>query len=218
MEERGIKFDLFHSGKDWNLLLTQCQKGTPEPKTNFVSVEGRDGDLDLTELLTDDVQYNNRTDEYAFDLLDGSRAERQTQIDYIVGYLHGRKRKIILPDWPEYYSIGRLSITEVHNYLGYGQIAMEANCDPWLYKLIDEVREITVEGAEKEITLVNKGIKTVIPTLKVTGSINLTFGSYQTTIEAGTYKLLDLRLKAGSHLLTINGNGTLTITWTEAIL
>lgn len=218
MSERGIKFDSFHTGDDWKLLLTQCKKGIPTPKTNFVSVEGRDGDLDLTELLTDDVQYNNRTDQYSFDILEGTREERQDLINYMVGYLNGRKRKIILPDWPLHYSVGRLTVTEFHNYLGYGQISVEANCEPWLYKLLDEVREIQVEGAPKELTIVNRGIKTVIPTITITGSVQIMMGTYQTTLSAGTFKVLDLRMKAGSHLFKFDGNGTVRMTWTEAIL
>lgn len=220
VEERGIIFDSIHSGIDWGLLLTVCNKGAPEPKTNYVSVEGRDGDLDLTDALTGEVRYNNRTDEYAFDFLDGTRKERQALMDKVYGFLHGKKREIILPDWPDYYSVGRLSVTEFHNYLGYGQMSLEANCEPWLYKRIETAAVKILDGTAQKIVCTNTGIKTVVPEINVSagGSVQITFGDFQTTLDAGTYKVLDIRFTSGAHTLTLTGTGTVTFKWREAIL
>lgn len=219
-ETRGIKFDSKHSGTDWGLLLTACNKGAPEPKTNYVSVEGRDGDLDLTEALTGEVRYNNRTDEYGFNFLDGPRDERQALMDEIYAFLHGQKRQIILPDWPDYYSVGRLTVTEFHNYLGYGEMTVEANCEPWLYKTVETEKSLTVSGTDQQLVCENKGVKTVIPTITVAegGSVEITLDDYTTTLSTGTYKLLEVAFPSGSHTLTIGGTGTVTFKWREAIL
>lgn len=218
MYKRGIVFDDFHSGTEWQLLLKQNDKGTAEPKTNYVSVEGRDGDLDMTQALTNEVKFNNRTDAYGFDVLEGKRDERQRTIDKVVGYLHGQKRKIILPDYPLHYSIGRIKITTAKNYGAYGEILMEANCEPWMYSIQETVRSIEVSGREVEMPCDNSGVKTVMPEITVTGSITITFGDFQTTLQTGTYKLLELTFKTGIHILKVNGTGTLELRWREAIL
>ena len=218
-EERGIFFDSIHTGVNWGLLLTACNKGQPEPKTNFISVEGRDGDLDYSEALTGEIRYNNRTDEYGFNFLDGTRQERQILMNKVYGFLHGRKRKIVLPDWPDYYSVGRLTVTAMNNYMGYGEMTVEANCEPWMYKKTDTIVTATLATEAQEITLTNSGIKTVIPTFETTGSATITFGSYETTIASGApHKLLEISLTSGAHILKVKGSGTLKITWTEAIL
>lgn len=218
LEERGIIFDSVHSGVDWGLLLTVCNKGAPEPKTNYVSVDGRDGDLDLSEALTGEIRFNNRSDEYGFNFLDGTRFERQVLMNKVYGFLHGKKRQIILPDWPDYYSIGRLTVTDFKNYMGYGEMSLTANCDPWLYKRVDTVVTKELTSVDQEIVCINSGIKTVVPTFTVTAETTIKFGDYQTTIDSGSYRLLEISFTTGTHILTARGAGTLTIRWTEAIL
>lgn len=216
--ERGIKFDDFHTGKDWDLLLKECVKGVPNPKTLFTSVDGRDGDIDRSEALTGEIKFNNRTDNYSFDVLEGTREERQTTIDTVVGFLHGRQRKIILPDYPDFYSIGRLTVTDAQNYAAYGEIIVEANCEPWLYRNKNSIRSVTLTGGSEELVCKNAGIKTVIPTITVSGEIHIKYGTYQTSLSTGTFKLLELRFKTGVHIMELSGTGTISIEWQEAII
>ena len=45
----GITFDETHSFRDWGLKLKKIEIGIPKAKTEYVSVPGMNGDLDLTE-------------------------------------------------------------------------------------------------------------------------------------------------------------------------
>ena len=218
LEERGIIFDSIHSGIEWGLLLTVCNKGTPEPKSNFVSVEGRDGDLDLSEALTGEIKFNDRTDEYGFNFLDGTRQERQILMDKVCGFLHGRKRNIILPDWPDYYSVGRITVTDRKNYMGYGEMSLQAVCEPWLYKRIPTTVVKVLTDTDQEIICLNSGVKTVIPEIQTTGQTTVTFGDYTTTVNQGTHKLLDISFPSGTNIIKARGTGTITLTWTEGIV
>ncbi len=45
----GITFDETHSFRDWGLRLKKIVIGIPKAKTEYVSVPGMNGDLDLSE-------------------------------------------------------------------------------------------------------------------------------------------------------------------------
>ena len=45
----GITFDETHSFRDWGLRLKKIAIGIPKAKTEYVSVPGMNGDLDLSE-------------------------------------------------------------------------------------------------------------------------------------------------------------------------
>ena len=44
---------------EWNIVLTKADIPLPEPKTSLVEIKGADGLLDLSEVLTGDICYNN---------------------------------------------------------------------------------------------------------------------------------------------------------------
>ena len=69
MKLRGLQFGDYHTADDWNLILHEKIVAPPVPKTNYVSVSGRDGDLDLTEALSDVVNYQDRKASFTFLLI-----------------------------------------------------------------------------------------------------------------------------------------------------
>lgn len=220
MTLRGVQFGEYHTAEDWNLIMHEKIVSPPVPKTNYVSVPGRDGDLDLTEALSGVVNYQDRTASYTFLLTDGSHADREELISQIIGVLHGQRVQIIdTDDYPDYYMIGRLSVTEVSNNNAYGTLMIEAVCQPWRYAINQKSETVTVAASDGTVTvtMTNRGYKTVAPTLTVTGSITLTYGTTSTTLSAGTYILAGLRFTPGVNTVTVAGTGTITISYQEAI-
>lgn len=220
MTLRGVQFGDYHTADDWNLILHEKIVSPPVPKTNYVSVPGRDGDLDLTEALSGVVNYQDRKASYTFLLTDGTHADRVELISQIIGVLHGQRVQIIdTDDYPDYYMIGRLSVTDVSNSNAYGILKIEAVCQPWRYAINQKSKSVTVAASDGNVavTMTNSGYKTVAPTLTVTGSITLTYGSTSTTLSAGTYILAGLRFTPGVNTLTVAGTGSITISYQEAI-
>lgn len=218
MKLRGVYFDNIHTGEDWGLTMSVCQIDPPTPKTYFVSVEGRDGDLDFTEALDGETHFESRNAEFEFILTDGTHAEREELISLIYAFLHGRTRQLRLPDYPDYYMTGRFEVTEHTNTLAYGTVKISATLDPWKYKIIDTVVSATASGTDVTFALVNKGRRTALPTFKVTGSITLLYGSSSFGLSAGEYTIPEIVLKTGTTLLTVRGTGTITATYKEGIL
>lgn len=220
MKLRGVQFGEYHTADDWSLIMHEKTVSPPVPKTNYVSVPGRDGDLDLTEALSGVVNYQDRTASFVFLLTNGSHADRENLISEIVGVLHGQSMEIIdTDDYPDYYMTGRLSVTGVSNNNAYGIIEIEAVCNPWRYAINQTVRSVTVatKDGTVPVVLTNSGYKTVIPTITVTGSITLTYGTTSTVLSDGTYTLPSLRLTPGVNSLSVAGSGTIQFAYTEAI-
>lgn len=220
MQLRGVQFGDYHTAEDWNLILHEKIVSPPVPKTNYVSVPGRDGDLDLTEALSGVVNYQDRKASYTFLLTDGTHADRVELISQIIGVLHGQRVQIIdTDDYPDYYMNGRLTVTDVSNSNAYGILKIEAVCQPWRYAINQKTKAVTVTASDGtvSVTMTNSGYKTVAPTLTVTGSITLTYGSTSTTLSAGTYILAGLRFTPGVNTVTVAGTGSISISYQEAI-
>ena len=218
MRLRGIKFSDIHTGDDWKLTLNEITLDPPEPKTYFVSVDGRNGDVDMSEALNGEIKYNNREAHFKFIMIDGTREERVALMDEIIQKLHGRKIEVILPDDQTHYIVGRWSVLNVVATASHTEFEIDGNCEPWKYATIENVRREDVTSERREVVYVNNGRKTLIPEITVTGTVNLEFGDNKSTLSDGTYKLLNLKLVTGNNLITVYGNGSLTLKYREAIL
>ena len=216
--ERYFQFNNYNSFTDWGLIVTEKVVTPPEPKTNYVEIDGRSGSLDLTEALTGEVKYNDRTVEASFWTSDGTRAERERMINEIVTALHGRKIQIIEPDDPEHYFIGRPLVTSYLNILPYAELTIEAVCEPWRYAIEETKRRVEVAGSTVDVAIHNGGTKTIIPTVTVDGSVTISYGGALTKLTSGRYQLLDLKLCHGTNLVTVSGDGAVTFAYREATL
>ena len=92
---QGVTFGIKHSYEDFGLILSSKEIGLPTPKTESVSVIGRNGDLDLTDALGDDVKFENRKLSFTFSLLNGARDWTVT-LSNLSNYLHGKKMRIVM--------------------------------------------------------------------------------------------------------------------------
>lgn len=220
MTLRGIQFGNYHTAEDWGLIMHEKNVPPPVPKTNYVSVPGRDGDLDLTEALSDVVNYQDRRASYTFLLTDGTHEDRVELISQIIGVLHGQRLQIVdTDDYPDYYMIGRLSVTEVTNTAAYGILKIEAVCQPWRYAIGQKTKTVTVTASDGtvSVSITNSGYKTLAPTLTVTGSVTLTYNATSAALSAGTYVLAGFLLAPGVTTVTVAGSGTISINYQEAI-
>lgn len=216
--ERYFILDKYNTFADWDLILTAKNITPPEAKTNYVSLDGMDGTLDLSEALTGEIAYKDRTVSATFWTCEGTRDERETKLKQIVRLLHGKKVKIIEPDDSTHYFYGRIKIGNVKNILPYTEFTLEAICEPWRYSIVDIVRKLTVSKSITDIVMSNNGVKTLTPIVDVTGSVNLTYDGNTVSLESGSYRVTDLKLRQGTNVVSVSGNGSVTFTYKEADL
>lgn len=218
--ERFFMLDKYNTWYNWRLILTSKDITPPEPKTNYVNIDGMSGSLDLSESLTGEITYNDRTVSASFWTSEGTRAERENLIKDITSKLHGKKIKIIEPDDPFHYFYGRVTVKGVMNTLAYSEFSITCTCDPWRYAINDSVRRVDVDSqVVTEIIIIhNNGAKTVCPDITITGSVDITYNGVKTSLTDGSYKITDIKLRQGMNMIGVSGTGSATFTYKEADL
>lgn len=214
---REFILDKYHTWHDWRLTLTAKDVTPAEPKTNYVELDGANGSLDLTEALTGEVAYRDRTVVASFWTSEGTFAERLQVLRKITTALHGRKVKIIEPDDPDHYFLGRVVIKAQAQSQVHLELSLEATCDPWRYSVNETERLVDVDG-EVDAVIMNHGDKTICPTLVVGGDVSLTFNGVTTKLSAGSYRITDLRLPHGANVVGLSGSGSVAFVYREASL
>ncbi len=216
--KRFILFDKYNTAYDWGLLLTAKVVSDPEPKTNYQDLGGVSGSLDLTEALTGEVAYSDRSLTASFSLSDGTVQEREVVLRQITAALHGRRVRIVEPDDPEHYLVGRVKIVGRSNTHAYATLDIEATCEPWRYAVNESERRVVVKNNSTDVVICNAGTQTVCPVITVTGTVSITDNGVTTELEAGSYKITDIRLKPGPNVIGVSGYGSATFTYREAVL
>ena len=216
--ERYFILDKFNTWYDWRLILTAKNITPPEPKTNYVQIDGMSGSLDLSESLTGEITYQDRTITATFWTDNGTYKEREKLLRDIRIALHGRKIKIVEPDDPEHYFYGRVKIKSENNILPYAELSLEFTCEPWRYSLNDTVREVEATETVTSVVINNNGLKTLSPVISVKGNATINYNNTDTTLSDGDYKISDIKLRHGFNIIGVSGSGTVSFTYKEADL
>ena len=66
----GVTIGEKHSYNDWGLILSSKIISPPKPKLNQISVPVRDGTIDLTETLTEDIKFEDRMISLTFSVVE----------------------------------------------------------------------------------------------------------------------------------------------------
>jgi len=215
---RGVYFSDYHTNNDWGLILNSKELDPPTPKVVKVPVDGRDGDLDLSEALTGGIRFENREANFTFLITEGTQADREYMLNTIINAIHGQTHKIILPDDLEHYLIGRCSISGVSNDRAFGSFSVSADCEPYRYSIYETKRTIELTDTPLEVALSNSGRKTIIPTVVVANTATIVYGTTSLSLSAGTYQIPALKLASGINTIIVSGVGSLALSYREAVL
>ncbi len=200
---------------DWNIVLTGADVPLPVPKTATVNIMGADGIIDLSEVLTGDVTYNNRVITLNFDMMDDT--EYHKLITDIANYLHGKNVTVRFNNDEEFYYIGRASINKWECVKRIGKIVIHVDCDPYKYRVNETVVRVKLNNEVKGVTLLNLR-KRVSPTLDVSGNVKMTFNGVEYTLTTGKQQLLNFVLTEDKNYVSFSGTGTVTITYRQGAL
>ena len=217
---RSMTFGSYHTYADGLWTLTGWKLSDAIYKQYLVDIPGSSQLLDLSTSLTGgEPTYGSRTLTATFESSEGDRLARKERITKMINALDGYRMNIILPDDPDRYITGRLSVVELYNDLAHASVQVTAVCEPWKYEAAETVVSLQAVTDEQEATLVNGGRLSVVPTLVVTGGdVRIIYGTNSWTLSPGTYALPDIYLTPGEHAITYAGEGALTITYRGAVL
>ena len=221
-----VKIGEKHLYDDFDLILKTKSISPPKPKVETVSIPLRDGDLDLSEVLTDDIKFDNREIELSLMYM-GDRALWSGVFTNLASYLHGKRMQIIFDDDKNFYYTGRVAIDKWATNRAVADLVIKIDAEPYKRDLIstlqpwewdtfdfesgiiNEVDNITVSGTTT-VSLIGRR-KRVYPTINVSSAMTLRYNNNSYNLTAGNNTIYDLLLQEGENLLTFVGNGTAKI-------
>lgn len=220
MKKRTVLLGSYDTAANGWTLAPGWKLSDPEQKINYVERPSSDGSWDLSTVMTDGIpRYKDRSLTLTLECSTGNRTTRETLISKMVNQLDGFEWRIVLPDKPNHYLVGRLHVAVDYNDLAHAAVTVTGTCEPWLYSAQETVVELTAESDVLNIDYIyNNGRRAVVPKLTTTGSIRLEYGTSSIQLSEGTYEWPELLLTPGEHTINFSGNGTLTITYREAVL
>lgn len=227
----GVTFGTKHSYRDWGLLLkSRPVISPPSPKTVYVDIPGSDGIIDLTESLTGDVKFDNRTITCEFVVLD-ARNRWSDIYSEIMDYLHGQRMKVRLDEDPTYYYEGRLQVNEWKSDKVTSTITIEGDVEPYkmeMFSSLEEwewdsfnfetgiIRDYKEIRVDESLTFTIEGRrKSVVPSFTVASDdgsgLQVRFNGTTYDLPDGTSRVLNIVIKNGTNTLYFTGNGTVSI-------
>lgn len=209
---KGILFGNKHTYDDWGLVITDKLLGLPTPKESSVDVDGADGDIDTSEVLSGEIKFGKRKLQFEFTMTTPYN-EYNELVTEISNYLHGKKLKIILDEDDEYYYLGRCNINQWTSDKRIGKIVIVCNCEPYKYTLRPLITTASING-KTYVKILGKRM-TVTPTIEVSNNMNVIVDGISVPLQANKqYEIFDLFIKEGLNTLVFEGNGEVKITYT----
>lgn len=198
------------------VLLDGYTLEPPEPKTYTVDIPGGNGVIDLTESLTGDVAYENRNQEFTFDLIYPENFEKvKTKLS---NFLHGRAYDYTMTMDPGYTYHGRFTV-ESYEHAMYangilGQIKIKIEANPYKKKASMTYKLNATGGKLYRFDSGRRKVHPVIECEQVCFFTLLPDGE-EITVPAGTYRLNDVLFEQGFNECWINTLKFWDITWDE---
>lgn len=227
----GVTFGTKHSYRDWGLLLkSRPVISPPSPKTVYVDIPGSDGIIDLTESLTGDVKFDNRTIKCEFVVLD-ARNRWSDIYSEIMDYLHGQRMRVRLDEDPTYYYEGRLQVNEWKSDKVTSTITIEGDVEPYKMEMFSSledwewdsfnfetgiIRDYKEIRVDESLTFTIEGRrKSVVPSFTVVSDdgsgLQVRFNGTTYDLPDGTSRVLNIVIRNGENTLYFTGNGTVSI-------
>ena len=144
MNKRALIFENYNTALNGGFTLSALELETPQPVEKYVEIPGMDGSVDYTEAAAGRVIYKRRALTATLEISVGSRDERQVIMDNFIAQFHGKTCKIVHPDYPLHYLVGRVSIRKEFNLPSYGQLKVTASCEPWRYSAVPAYLDLPI--------------------------------------------------------------------------
>lgn len=187
----------------FGIFVTSWEDDPPEPETSFVSVPGRDGDVDLTDALAGWTVYGNRTIKVGL-AADAGRTKQDALFAFtsVKRLVHGRRCRIEFSGDPGYAYTGRAALGDVAYLRGAWTCTLTATCLPYKSR---GTMTYHLDAAYGKTVVIRSGAQPVCPVFEV-GSrtlVNIDGTTYE--FPEGTSRNLDLWLRGPATVITVNG-------------
>ncbi len=207
-----------HTLRDWKMAINNSDiLSAPEPNTVYLEVPGRNGRLDLSEALTGDVTYQNRTIKLQ---LGGSVGiqEWYERCLHVFNTFHGRAVQVIFDDDPTHYFKGRATVTEPQRVRNGGQFVFTVDAEPFRYELQEYITQWTVSTGTTIVGKLPNTRMPTSPTVTVPNDCELIVGDVTYALLAGENTVSALILTEGETEFTVNGASDVVFSYQRGCL
>ena len=133
--EKNGQYQGINTWDDWHLIPASMHIiPPPEVYTNYVDIPGAHGKYDLSEYLTGEPVYKNRSGSLSFYM--AKHGFLIETINQITNLLHGKRSVMVLDDEPQYFYTGRFLVTQPQSDSGSGRMAIGINYELDPFKFI----------------------------------------------------------------------------------
>lgn len=170
----------------------------PEPKTYTVDIPGGNGVIDLTDALSGDTVYNNRSQEFELYAIGVDNFEKlKTDVSNL---LHGKSFNYKITMDPDYTYHGRFTVSSYeHSMYGVGKVGVikiKIDADPYKYK---KQQVFQVDAVGGKIVYCPSGRLRVRPTIETKGFLRVIFDNKKYELPQGTWSINDLLFTYGNN-------------------
>lgn len=212
----GVTINGKHSFNDFGLYLQPKSIPAPKAKTKTVSIEGANGEIDLSTVLTDgDIKYQNRVFKLNFVAI-GYGSTHAAIIERFMNNVHGKTVRLVFDDDTTHYFTGRCEVTNREFNNGYTVIECEFNVEPYRYDVSETVISKTISGDTSIIC--NNARQWLVPSINASAEMTLNYKGTLYQIVTGEHVYDMVVLRDGVNTLNFSGNGTVTIKYRQGVL
>ena len=214
-----VLFGNYDSFEDFSLILSRYTLEEPEAKTEYIDIEGADGELDITEYFGF-VPFKSRKATFEFQTkLKGQ--DFYDMFETISNAINGKRLNIIIYRDEYFYLDGRIKMNEYKSNEKIGSVIIEATCQPYKMEVRETLYTFTLTGGTIEATLTNlkKYVSPKVDVVATAGNnVNITFNNETFSLSNGSWTIPELVLKEGNNIITLSGVGTITFSYRKGKL
>lgn len=187
----------------FGVFVTSWEDDPPEPETSFVSVPGRDGDVDLTDALAGWPVYGDRTIKVGL-AADAGRSKQDALFAFasVKRLVHGRRCRIEFSGDPGYAYTGRATLGDVAYLRGAWTCTLTARCQPYKSR---GTMTYHLDAACGKTVVVRSGAEPVCPTIECSGRTLVNVDGHTYEFGPGASQNLDLWIRGPATAMTIDG-------------
>jgi len=232
--------EIFYNGKgsytDFGLILNYFKPQPPTPNIIKIDIPFTNGNLDFSTIGSmGEVTYQKRKIEVEFHVPKLNMEALSVLYSEVLEWLlsPGEQQLIYSNDLFHYYLSKLEAAPSLDDFKELGTLKLEFIAQPFKYNMLEfgfdswdlfcfetdytaYTNQFYING-ETSLQIGNAGMD-VTPVITSTAAMALTFKGITYNLVAGDNNIYGIRLKKGINYLTVNGTGTITITFTEQTL
>lgn len=193
----------------YGMILKSFSAPPPQPKIYRESIDGADGDVDMSE-WAGEIRFASRVVEVVLRDMTGQKHQR------FINLINGRRVKIRNSAMPGFYFSGRCEKTTVEASRRVTDVTMRFTCDP--YRLASIPTVVSKAVTDTVTLMLSAEQKSVIPEITVDAQFTMDFDNRVYILPPGTYKLPSVVITKSMSECVLSGTGNVTFRWQDGVM